>query len=220
MTGIRCVFVALAVSMSVAACASAPISVSARSNALSQPATPEHAGIRLAVRALEATCRERGWIADEDSMQTAMRWVGRLAGQDEGDEAQEGPVARYLRANELSLDDAELGDRIGADIREAFRLAGAVDTAALRLIDAQGGESRSALSRSLGDVETALAQSRDALATFDQLIAALPEAVPSDTFEALRVERDLLAGRSDSLRDRADRLAELRRGFSASPSLS
>ena len=44
--------------------------------------------------------------------------------------------------------------------------------------------------------------------------------MPSDTFEALRVERDLLAGRTDSLRDRADRLAELRRGFSALPSLS
>jgi hypothetical protein len=206
---------ALAACSILAACASAPISVSSRFDATTE-ATPAHTAITRAAERFETVCLERGWIADTGSMDTAMRWMGRLTGQASGEEGSEDAVARYLRVNETTLAAAGLPVRLQADLLLAVDLTGEVEEAARMLIAAGGGNSRAALTASLGDVETAMTRGRDALALFDRLITALPE----ESDAGLADGRDRLAGRIEDLRDRADELVRLRRQFRNNSALS
>ncbi len=148
-------------------------------------------------------------------MQAAMRWVG--MGGDEGDSApsHDNPaIARYLDAHDLaSVEDPQLTLLVSSELRQAYALASEVDSAAQNLVAAQGGTSRSALGRSLGHVETALTQTRDSLSLFDSLLGVMADGVNADQMAALTIDRDLLAGRADGLRQRADALAALRRNF-------
>jgi len=220
MTGIRHFFVALAACTIVAGCASAPISVSSRFTAQTE-ASPQQAGLSQAASDFEAAARQRGWIRSAGSMQTAMRWMGRLTGQP-GDEDSDNatPVARYLRAHETTLDAPGFAARLLTDITLAWELTGAVDNAAADLISAGGGVSRSALNRSIGEVETASARARDTLALFDAVIAEMPTPADAELASQLISERDLLAVRTDSLRERVDELVDLRRQSGSADSLS
>ncbi|MAK64867.1 MAG: hypothetical protein CMF75_09070 [Maricaulis sp.] len=184
--------------------------------------SPAHGDLTRAARALDEAARGNGWIADESAMQAAMRWVGMGGDDAAADSAHENSgVARYLAAHDFtSIEAADLVPTLSSELRLAYALASDVDAAAVSLVGAQGGQSRAALSRSLGDVETALTQTRDTLALFDAVVAALPSAVDGDTLAGLIIDRDLLAGRADTLRQRADDLAEIRRNFQANAGLS
>ena len=178
-----------------------------------------HASVAGAVDAWQTACEEHGWTGEAGSMASAIRWVGRMAGQVEAD-APEDAVVRYLRVNDTRLDAAGLPEQLQHDIQTAWTLAGAVDTAALALIAADGGASRSALTASLGEVEAAMTQSREVVALFDRLIAGLPDDTDADAMARIVTERDLFVARSDALRDRADTLARLRRNFNTRAALS
>ena len=102
----------------------------------------------------------------------------------------------------------------------AWELAGAVDNAAAELIAQGGGVSRSALSRSIGDVETVTARARDTLALFDAVLAEMPVPGDDELASQLVSERDLFAVRTDSLRERVDELVDLRRQSGSADSLS
>lgn len=218
MIAFRCVCTAMAACSLLAACASAPISISARAGDAAQ-AAPVHASVADAVDAWQAACEEHGWTGEDGAMASAIRWVGRMTGQ-AGSEAPEDAVARYLRINGTRLDAPGLPVRLQADIQTAWTLAGAVDNAALDLIAAEGGVSRSALTSSLGEVEAAMTQSREVVALFDRLIAGLPDGTDTDAMARIVTERDLFVARSDALRDRADTLARLRRDFDSRAALS
>lgn len=206
----------------IAGCASAPISVSARSDSDISQMTPAHGDLARAANHLDETARELGWIADESAMQAAMRWVGMGGDTDDAEPSHsDAGIARYLDAHDIgTLDDAALVTTLSVELRQAYALASDVDAAAQALVAVQGGTSRNALSRSLGHAETALTQTRDTLALFDTVIAALPADADGDQLAALNVDRDLLAGRADALRQRADELAQLRRDFQAPAGLS
>lgn len=220
MTGFRCVCVALAACSIVAACASAPISVSSRFDAASET-TPVHSAVATAARRFETASIEHGWTGEADAMQAAMRWVGRLTGQSgEGEDAREDAVSRYMRVNDTGFADPDFPARLQADLVRALELTGAVDEAARVLIAAQGGTSRPALTASLGDVETAMTRARDVLDLFDRLIAAMPQEAGDEVAGQIYIERDQFAARVETLRDRADELAGLRREFSRNPALS
>ena len=171
MTGLRRFLVALAACSFVAGCASAPISVSSRFAGAGE-ASPQQASISRTAADFEDTARAHGWIREAGSMETAMSWMGRLAGQSD-DEAgtDRAPVTRYLEANETTLDAPGFAAHFLTDMTLAWELAGAVDNAAAVLIAQGGGSSRSALSRSIGDVETVTARARDTLALFDAVLA-------------------------------------------------
>ena len=220
MTGIRCLLVAVAACSLAAGCASAPISVSSRFTAESE-ASPQQAALSRAASDFEDAARQRGWIRTAGSMETAMRWMGQLTGQS-GDAAPDAatPVARYLDANETMLGAPGFPARLLSDITLAWELTGAVDTAAAELVRSGGGASRAALSRSIGEAETASAQARDTLALFDALIADMPAPADSELADQLIAERDLLAVRTDSLRERVDELVTLRRNSGRTDSLS
>ncbi len=222
MTAFRFACVAVVASLTLAACASAPISVSARSDSEFSQMTPAHGELARAANQLDETARDYGWIADESAMQAAMRWVG--MGAEEREDSAAHPdtgIARYLDAHGMeTLEDASLVLTLSAEMRLAYALASDVDAAALALVAVQGGTSRAALSRSLGHAESALTQTRDALALFDSLIAALPETTDTDQMAGLLIDRDLLVVRASALRERADELAQLRRDFQAPAGLS
>ena len=222
MTAFRFACVAFAASFMIAGCASAPISVSARSDSDISQMTPAHGELARAASHLDETARDYGWIAPESAMQAAMRWVG--MGEEEDRDATAHPdagIARYLEAHGMDAMDAPaLVLTLSAELRLAYALASDVDAAAQSLVAVQGGSSRAALSRSLGHTETALTQTRDALTLFDSLIAALPDSVDADEVAGLNVDRDLLAVRAETLRQRADDLARLRREFQAPAGLS
>jgi len=220
MTGIRCIFVALAACSIAAGCASAPISVSSRFTAESE-ASPQHAALSRTAADFEDAARQRGWIRPAGSMETAMRWMGQLTGQASDSPADAAtPVARYLDANGTTLDAPGFSARLLTDITLAWELTGSIDTAAAALIRSSGGASRAALSRSIGEVETASAQARDTLALFDALIEEMPVPADSELADQLVTERDLLVVRADSLRERVDELVTLRRNSGSTDSLS
>ncbi|MEP3072530.1 hypothetical protein [Maricaulis sp.] len=220
MTGFRRFLVALAACSFVAGCASAPISVSSRFAGAGE-ASPQQASVSRTAADFEDTARARGWIREAGSMETAMSWMGRLAGQSD-DEAgtDRAPVARYLEANETTLDAPGFAAHFLTDMTLAWELAGAVDNAAAELIAQGGGVSRSALSRSIGDVETVTARARDTLALFDAVLAEMPVPGDEELASQLVSERDLFAVRTDSLRERVDELVDLRRSNASDDSLS
>ena len=220
MTGIRCLLVALAACSAAAGCASAPISVSSRFTAQSE-ASPQQAALSRTTADFEDAARQRGWIRTAGSMETAMRWMGQLTGQSGEDDADTAsPVARYLQANDTRLGAPGFPARLLTDITLAWELTGAIDTAAAELIGSGGGASRPALSRSIGEAETASARVRDTLALFDMLIADMPVPADAELADQLVAERDLLAVRADSLRERVDELVTLRRNSGGTDSLS
>jgi|GEM_PF-1891424 len=220
MTGIRCLLVALAACSLAAGCASAPISVSSRFTAESE-ASPQQAALSRTTAGFEDAARQRGWIRTAGSVETAMRWMSQLTGQSGGDEADTAtPVARYLQANDTTLDAPGFPARLLTDITLAWELTGAIDTAAAELIQNGGGVSRSALSRSIGEAETASARVRDTLSLFDALIEEMPVPADSELADQLIAERDLLAVRADSLRERVGELVTLRRNSGSTDSLS
>ena len=221
MTGLRRFLVALAACSFVAGCASAPISVSSRFAGAGE-ASPQQASVSRTAADFEDVARARGWIREAGSMETAMSWMGRLAGQSGDDDASAGraPVARYLEANETTLDAPGFAAHFLTDMTLAWELAGAVDNAAAELIAQGGGVSRSALSRSIGDVETVTARARDTLALFYAVLAEMPVPGDDELASQLVSERDLFAVRTDSLRERVDELVDLRRSNASGDSLS
>ncbi|MBO6766222.1 hypothetical protein [Maricaulis sp.] len=220
MTGLRRFLVALAACSFVAGCASAPISVSSRFAGTGE-ASPQQASVSRTAADFEDVARARGWIREAGSMETAMSWMGRLAGQsDEDASADRAPVARYLEANETALDAPGFAAHFLTDMTLAWELAGAVDNAAADLVGQGGGVSRNALSRSIGDVETVAARARDTLDLFDAVLANMPVPADDELASQLVAERDLFAVRTDSLRERVDELVELRRSNASDDSLS
>lgn len=221
MTGLRRFLVALAACSFVAGCASAPISVSSRFAGAGET-SPQQASISRTAADFEDTARARGWIREAGSMETAMSWMGRLAGQSGDDDAaaERAPVARYLEANETALDAPGFAARFLTDMTLAWELAGAVDNAAADLVGQGGGVSRNALSRSIGDVETVAARARDTLELFDAVLADMPVPADDELASQLVAERDLFAVRTDSLRQRVDELVDLRRSNASDDSLS
>lgn len=160
MTGIRRFLAALAACTIVAGCASAPISVSSRFSPAAGAASPQQAELADTAARFADTARERGWIRAAGSMETAMHWMGQLTGQadDTDDDGNATPVARYLRVNDTALDAPDFATRLLTDIALARELTGAIDAAAADMISHGGGNSRAALSLSIGQVETATAR--------------------------------------------------------------
>lgn len=199
---------ALAICSLTAACASAPISFAGAGNNPAFQATPVQNTLAEASSKLEETYRERGWIREASAVSGALAWMNRLAGQTTDAPARD-RVERYLQVNEIELD--AVPARLVSDMRDAQALAQDVDRAAAQLVATGADLSRPGLSHSLGDVETAMSHTRNALDLFDALIVQIAAENGQQEAETLRSVRNGFFAQSEALRDRADELAELRR---------
>ena len=194
-------------------CASAPISLAG--NASDRGAvSPAEASLADATTQLTDTYRERGWIRDASATSGALGWMNRLAGQADAEDVAATPVDHYLDQAGVSVTADGFAAGLAADIRDAEALAADVDLAAASLVASADGASRAELDRALGDVETAITRSREALDLFDSLVARVETG--SASTEALLTVRQTYAVRTEALRDRADELAALRHGARAS----
>ena len=97
------------------------------------------------------------------------------------------------------------------DVTLATAQARHVDQSARAIIIQPAGFTRLTLTRDLGEVETAIALTREAVTTFDAVVAQLSDRFTEDQLARVNIERDQLAFLSENLRDRADALARLRR---------
>ena len=216
MISVRRVLIAMSACCLAAGCASAPISLAARTDSIALQSTPDQQTLSRSADAMEAGYREAGLIRDAGAMDTAMNWMGRLTGHG-GDDAPVDAVTYYLDAHEADLARDGLAGTVLADLRYACELAAAVDRSAADVVQTGGGVSRAALNRSLGDVETAMAQSRDALDLFDSLITRVGTGDDAGMLGELQAQRAELAVTATRLRDHADALAALRRQGSRQP---
>ncbi|MHA6287104.1 hypothetical protein [Maricaulis sp. CAU 1757] len=208
MDRIRHVAIALTVCSLTAACASAPISLNGSAQQEAAIPTPIQNEVQAATRTLASQYRDMKLIRAADENGAALGWLGRLAGQADATEPSVTPVTRYLDHHDIEAGSAALVTRLSLDVEAAVRLASEVDLAAQRLVAADGGNSRAGLGRSLGRVETAMTQTREALEVVDALIATID--AEDDALPALNQARGELAQRSDALRNRADELAAIR----------
>ncbi|MBR9825863.1 MAG: hypothetical protein GYB36_08685 [Alphaproteobacteria bacterium] len=199
-------------------CASAPISIAGSALPVSLAQTQTQLSLRGASNRLQSIFEERGWIRAANSMQqTTRNWMARLTGQrDQADEAEAPGAPPYLaHTNFSTMDSAVAVARLMTDLDEAQDLVRDVDLAAARLVSRDEDVSRTSLTRDLELVERALAQSREALVTFDLAIATVSVQLDEDGLDRLQAHRSELARQSEYLRDRADELAEIRRALPA-----
>lgn len=203
-------------------CASAPINVVGSAlPSTAAVATQTQQSLRGAASRLQNVFEERGWIRAAQSMRAATQgWMARLTGQHEGDDSPaETEAVPYLAYSNFStMDSAVAVARLTTDIDEAQDLVRDVDMAAAHLIGREDGVTRSSLTRDLELVERAVAQSREALETFDRAIETVAAHADEDAIAQLRSHREILARHSEHLRDRADEIAHIRRTMRADAS--
>ena len=214
MRGFQGVLAAVCACGLITACASDPISlVGTGVSDADLRANPAQANLLDAARILETSYREHAWVRTSGAMETARGWMDRLTGQAASERAAaDQPGQAYIEYRQLlTLDAAEAADVMATDFALATAQARLLDQAARAIIMEPDGFDRSALTRDLGEVETAIALTREAVATFDA--ATMIVSVRFTDLQSARVnaERDHLAFLSESLRDRADELARLRR---------
>lgn len=192
------------------ACASAPISVAASSFPGSRTAsTPAQLELERATDAFTSALETRGLIREASSVDTAMRWMNQLAGQDA--ETDTSGLALYVETAELDLATLPAINRIAIHLVETWQGAASIDAASRVLMSEGAGLSRSDVTDALGAVETAMANAQTAQSVFEAAMLELTAHHDAEALSSLRIERDLLALRVNDLRDRADELAALRR---------
>lgn len=200
------------------ACASAPISIAASSLPGSRAAsTPAQLELDRAADTFTSSLRARGLVREASSMDTAMRWMNQLAGQDAETDAS--GLTLYVETAELDLTASPTLNRIAIHLVETWQGAAAIDAASRALMVEGAGLSRSDVTDALGTVESAMANAQTAQSVFDAALLELTTHHDAEALDGLRVERDLLALRVSDLRDRADELADLRRQM-LNPSIS
>jgi len=210
---IRGVFVVLSVCCLASACASAPISL-VGSN-FSEPtnlSAPEQLSLQNASTSLEEEYERQGWSRAVSAVHAARRWVGHLAGRDSEEEETDTPISLYLAENGLLEGDASDATlHLTTDMDAASDLAVIVHMAAVSLLTSGNEYSRSSLGRDLHYVENAISHTRRALDLFDAAIEHVEVRLSPEQLQHVRARRDVLATRSERLRDRADDIASLRR---------
>ena len=205
------------------ACASDPISlVGSGVSDADLRTSPAQASLLDAAQTLEASYRDNAWVRTAGAMDAARGWMDRLTGQPGGETAAgDQPGQAYLEFRQLlTLDAAEAAELMVADVALATAQARQLDQAARAIILEPAGFNRSALTRDLSEVETAIALTREAVSTFDAAIVLVSEQFSEAQIARVNTERDHLAFLSESLRDRADELAHLRREINQPQSLS
>ena len=205
------------------ACASAPISLvgtDAIDSALRS--SPEQAALIDAASVLETTYREQGWIRQNDAMQTARNWMGRLAGQsvDEAAPAEDLAGDYIVQARLLEIPAGDAASRLLSDIELATRQARLVDQSARAVVARPGQFTRAVLTRDLDEVETSMTYAADAVDLFDAALARLTPRLSADQVGRINSGRDQLTFLAESLRDRADEIARQRRQLRDIPPLS
>jgi hypothetical protein len=205
------------------ACASAPISLVGTDLADGGlRANPEQAALLDAASALEATYRDHGWIRENTAMETARGWMDRLTGQSVGSAAPDADPAQgyILEAQLLELPASDAVSRLVSDLALAASHARLVDQSARALSGPPGQFSRAALTRDLGEVETTITYTSDAVELFDAAILRVASRLSADQVAQVNSGRDQLAFLAESLRDRADEIARQRRLMRDLPPLS
>lgn len=174
---------------------------------------PAQAALLDAAQTLETSYRDNAWVSSTGAMQTARGWMDRLTGQAGGEiEAIVQPGQAYIEMNQLlTVNPAAAAELVVTDVTLATAQARHVDQSARAIIIQPAGFTRLTLTRDLGEVETAIALTREAVTTFDAVVAQLSDRFTEDQLARVNIERDQLAFLSESLRDRADALARLRR---------
>lgn len=200
-----------------AGCASAPISIAGSALPGSSAQTQTQLSLRGASNRLQSVFEERGWIRAANSMQqTTRNWMARLTGQHDGEAVEQPQAAPYLaQSNFSTMDSAVAVARLSTDLDEAQGLVRDVDLAAARLVSRDDDVSRASLTRDLELVERAIAQSREALDTFDMAIETVTAQADAAALQRLQNRRSELARQSEYLRDRADEIAYIRRSLPA-----
>jgi len=207
------VIVALCACGLISACASNPISlVGTDSSESSLRADPVQAQLLDAAQALETTYRDNAWAGTSGVMETARGWIDRLTGQGENAVASVPAGQAYVEHRQLLVITAsEAGETFAADVEQAVMLARQLDQAARAVTLQPGAFNRAALTRDLNDVETAIGLTREAIDTFDAAVVIVSDRVSQTDIARVTSGRDQLAFLSESLRDRADELARMRR---------
>ncbi|WP_417469940.1 hypothetical protein [Maricaulis sp.] len=207
---------------SIAACASDPISlVGTEASDTSLRSNPVQAQLLDAARALETTYRDNAWAGTSGPMDAARGWMDRLTGQNDNPVAAVPAGQAYVEQRQLLVMDAgQAGEAFTADVEQAVMLARQLDQAARAVTLQPMGFNRAALTRDLNDVETAIGLTREAVDTFDASVVMLSERVSEADIARVNSRRDQLAFLSESLRDRADELARIRRDLRNLPPFS
>lgn len=205
------------------ACASAPISLV--DNGLTDSglrASPEQAALFDAASVLQTTYRDRGWIRENTAMETARGWMDRLTGQSVDSRAPETDLAQgyIVQAQLLERPASEAASRLVSDLAIAASHARLVDQSARALSGPPGQFSRAALTRDLGEVETTITYTSEAVELFDAAILRVVSRLSADQLAQVNSGRDQLAFLAESLRDRADDIARQRRQMRDLPPLS
>jgi len=198
----------------ITACASDPISLVGTGVSDSElRSNPAQAALLDAAQTLETSYRDNAWVSSSGAMQTARGWMDRLTGQAGGEiEAIVQPGQAYIEINQLlTVNPAAAAELVVTDVSLATAQARHVDQSARAIIIQPAGFTRLTLTRDLGEVETAIALTREAVTTFDAVVAQLSDRFTEDQLARVNIERDQLAFLSENLRDRADALARLRR---------
>ena len=174
---------------------------------------PAQAALLDAAQTLETSYRDNAWVSSSGAMQTARGWMDRLTGQAGGEiEAIVQPGQAYIEMNQLlTVNPAAAAELVVTDVTLATAQARHVDQSARAIIIHPAGFTRLTLTRDLGEVESAIALTREAVTTFDAVVAQLSDRFTEDQLARVNIERDQLAFLSENLRDRADALARLRR---------
>ncbi|WP_417482219.1 hypothetical protein [Maricaulis sp.] len=210
----------------ISACASDPISlVGTDASEISLRSNPLQADLLDAAQALETTYRDNAWAGTSGAMEAARGWMDRLTGRSETPAAPAVPVVSagqaYVEHRQfLVIDAREAGEAFVSDVEQAVMLARHLDQAARAVTLQPTAFRRAALTRDLNDVETAIGLTREAVDTFDAAVELLSERVSETDIAAVNSSRDQLAFLSESLRDRADELARMRRDLRNLPPFS
>ncbi|WP_339737301.1 hypothetical protein [uncultured Maricaulis sp.] len=214
MRGYQGVLAAICACGLITACASDPISLVGTGLSDSElRSSPAQALLFDAAQTLETSYRDNAWVQTSGAMETARGWMDRLTGQ-AGSEAEPAaqPGQAYIELRQLlTLNAPDAAELVIADVRLATAQARQVDQAALAIVIAPAAFTRPTLTRDLGEVESAIALTREAVVTFDAVLARLSDRFSERQLAQVMIERDQLAFLSESLRDRADALARLRR---------
>jgi hypothetical protein len=214
MRGFQGVLAAICACGLISACASDPISlVGTGFSDTDLRTSPAQADLLDAARTLETSYRDNAWVRAAGAMETARGWMDRLTGQADGELVSAGqPGQIYVEFRQLlTLDTAEAADLMAVDVALAATQARQMDQAARAVIAGAAEFNRSALTRDLSEVETAIALTREAVDTFDAAVVLVSARFSETQVSRVNTERDHLAFLSESLRDRADELARLRR---------
>lgn len=215
MRGYQGVLAAICACGLITACASDPISlVGSGVSDADLRVNPAQANLLDAAQTLQASYRDNAWVSPAGAMETARGWMDRLTGQPAATEsaASSQPGVAYVQHRQLlTLQANDVNELLFTDVALAGAQARQLDQAARAIIIQPAGFTRSTLTRDLAEVETAIALTREAVATFDATVMLVSLRLSDSQVSRINTERDQLAFLSESLRDRADELARLRR---------